>query len=302
MLGISTCWWENKQYTGSMIIDDILELGLRGVELEYRITLSVYEEMKSRLKEDIKVLSLHNYFPRPAERMDKYPSGDLFLLSSEDASERDDAIKHTMTTIEYAERLGASCIVLHLGYVDLPFFVDDFRKIRDQGKDNKAKLMGLIDRHKSDRIKKGLKQLDSLFLSLEKLNREAVKRNVFLCIENRYYFSEMPSFDEIGAIIQEFHGGMIRYWHDTGHGTVQENLGICPQKDLLEAYADHMAGIHLHDVKWLEDHLAPGQGNVDFNMIKSYLKPSTLKILELDGKRVNRDGLIRGIEFCEKYF
>ena len=75
--------------------------------------------------------------------------------------------------------------------------------------------------------------------------------------ENRYYFQEIPDFDEIGIILNEFDGGRIRCWHDVGHAAVQENLGICTQKDLLEAYSDKIIGMHLHDVENLHDHLSP---------------------------------------------
>ena len=37
MLGISTCWWHNKADPADRIIDEILQLGLDGVELEYRL-------------------------------------------------------------------------------------------------------------------------------------------------------------------------------------------------------------------------------------------------------------------------
>ena len=58
-------------------------------------------------------------------------------------------------------------------------------------------------------IREGKKQksLDSVLFSLDRLNREAEKKGVTLCIENRYYLHEIPSFDEIGSILNEFKGG-----------------------------------------------------------------------------------------------
>jgi hypothetical protein len=65
MLGISICWWSNKVFRGEEIVSDILGLGLKGIELEYRISNSVFKQMKSRLKRDLTVLSIHNFFPMP---------------------------------------------------------------------------------------------------------------------------------------------------------------------------------------------------------------------------------------------
>ena len=64
MLGISTCWWHNRTERGDEIMGDILKLGLNGVELEYRITDYMYQQMRPQLKRDLKVLSIHNFFPK----------------------------------------------------------------------------------------------------------------------------------------------------------------------------------------------------------------------------------------------
>ena len=50
MLGISTCWWSDRVSEGKEIVSDILELGLTEVELEYRISNVVFQQMKPKLK------------------------------------------------------------------------------------------------------------------------------------------------------------------------------------------------------------------------------------------------------------
>lgn len=71
MLGISTCWWHNRTDRGDAILKDILQLGFLGVELEYRITESIYKQMKPLLKGSLKVLTIHNFFPKPDELADR---------------------------------------------------------------------------------------------------------------------------------------------------------------------------------------------------------------------------------------
>ena len=78
MLGISTCWWDNRLFRGDEIINDILKLGFEGVELDYRITHTVYNQMKSQLKKALTILSIHNFFPKPEECGGKKGSGDFF--------------------------------------------------------------------------------------------------------------------------------------------------------------------------------------------------------------------------------
>jgi sugar phosphate isomerase/epimerase len=134
---------------------------------------------------------------------------------------------------------------------------------------------------------------------LEELNRVAEKRGIFLGIENRYHFHEIPDLEEIGLILRSFKGGNIRYWHDVGHAKVQENIGISSQRSLLEAYGEDMIGIHLHDVRGLDDHLAPGQGEMEFSDIRVFLKPSIITVLEVHPE-VERKALLEGIRFVKK--
>ena len=70
MLGISTSWWENRDVNGEVIIGEALDMGFDGIELEYRITGRLFDEMRTHLNRTIKVLSIHNYFPRPEEMPD----------------------------------------------------------------------------------------------------------------------------------------------------------------------------------------------------------------------------------------
>ena len=69
--------------------------------------------------------------------------------------------------------------------------------------DQKMKI-ALINEQKRIRETKYRKNLDAVFFSLEKLNQEAGKKGVFIGIENRHHFNEIPNFSEIGTILREF--------------------------------------------------------------------------------------------------
>lgn len=295
MLGISTSWWRNKVDRADSILDDVLALGLDGVELEYRITSKMYREMKPRFINSLPVFSIHNFFPLPEEFGLSQASGDLFLLSSTDADERLRAVKYTIKTIQHAHDLQARAVVLHLGRVDMPNPAVGFSRLYNDGKVHDADMPAFINEQRGIRHGIHQKNLDAALLSLEELNREAEKRRIFLGIENRYHFHEIPNLEEIGMILERFQGAHIGYWHDVGHARVQENLGILRRNELLEAYSEQMIGIHLHDVMGLKDHLAPGQGEIDFVAMKPHLRPSIPKILELNEGRVNREELTEGI-------
>jgi sugar phosphate isomerase/epimerase len=117
-------------------------------------------------------------------------------------------------------------------------------------------------------------------------------------IENRYDFRECPDYEEMGVIFEKFGGGRIRYWHDAGHAKVQENLGIVGTKELLDAYGKLLVGVHLHDVNGYSDHHVPGMGEVDFDLLKKYLKKDTIKILEIHPRETEKD-LMDGVDFLK---
>ena len=94
---------------------------------------------------------------------------------------------------------------------------------------------------------------------------------------------------------------------NTGHASGASKDLLCEvpsvdasDVDLLDAYSDHLVGIHLHDAKGLDDHLAPGSGEVDFKKILSILKPSHIKILEIHPK-VDKQDLIQGIDYIKNH-
>ena len=298
MLGISTCWWHGRSLRGDEIVRDILRLGLEGVELEYRITNAIYQQMRGPLKKALTVLSVHNFFPKPEDPAIEKGSGDLFLLSSKDEDERSRAVKYSIRTIEQASDLGARAVVLHLGRVDMPSPFEGYVSLYRSGKMHASEGRASIKEQRRIREARHRKNLDAVLLSLDQLNREAEQRGVLLGIENRYHFHEIPNFEEIGTILKEFEGGNVGYWHDVGHAAVHENLGICRQKDLLDAYSEKLIGMHLHDARGLDDHFSPGQGQIDYTEISPFMKPRVMKILEVHSK-VERKDLLKGVQFVK---
>ena len=68
---------------------------------------------------------------------------------------------------------------------------------------------------------------------------------------------------------------------DAGHNYILEELGLIKRGGLLSAYGHRLAGIHLHNVKKLVDHQAPCDGDMDLRIFKPYIKPQTIKVIEV---------------------
>ncbi len=292
MLGISTCWWHGKSATPEQIISDIKDFGLSGIELEYRLSEDFYDHLRNIIPREIKVLSIHNFFPRP-RGFDK-GSGDLFLLSSTDNEERQKAIKYTIKSIQIAEETGAEVVVVHLGHVDMPHQKEFLSSKELNGHNLKVTEEMIKLREERWRF-----NLEAVFKSLERINREADKRGILVGIENRYYFHEIPDKRELAIIFQEFKGSNLRYWHDVGHAHAHKEMGILKDDtELMDEFEEYLIGVHLHDAVGFQDHRSPGEGEIDFLKLKRYLNRRIIKILELN-PWVKRKKVLKGIRLIE---
>jgi sugar phosphate isomerase/epimerase len=91
----------------------------------------------------------------------------------------------------------------------------------------------------------------------------------------------------------------VGYWHDTGHAHAQEQLGIVSQAALLEAHGQCLAGLHLHDANGLDDHLAPGLGQVEFGCLKGLADPQRPLVIELAPGTAQKD-VSRAVAFAHE--
>jgi sugar phosphate isomerase/epimerase len=281
VIGLSTVWTSRDARSGEELLGPILDLGFEGVELEYRITQQIFREIRPRIRNhEIQVLSIHNYFPVPAIIPQERASGDCFSLSSLDREEREQGVFYTCHTLEQAHDLEARAVVLHLGKVETDLPKDGLQQLYrgERWNDEGPKL---LQREREERSRLRDPHLDALLFSLERILKRAEQLGVVVGIENRYYFQEMPDKEEIGIILDQFQGGPIGYWHDTGHAAVAETLGILRHEELLQSYAPHLIGLHLHDALGVDDHKPPGQGEIAFEMVQGYLSVEAIKIMEI---------------------
>jgi sugar phosphate isomerase/epimerase len=281
-IAISTSWQSGGSVTAEGMLAALKNLEITGIELSYRISEGFYQEMKDPLKRfGLDVVSVHNYFPIPSVKSDSKGSGDLFLLSSPQQEERQNAIQFTAKTIEHAGNLGAAAVVLHCGVVEMNHEMHVLYQYYNSNRFDSKEAQVFIRNKLKERDSRKPKHMDSLLSSLDRLVPVAEKQGVLLGLENRYHYYELPGPDDFSLIFDTFEGAPIGYWHDTGHAHANETLGLIPKNSLLQTYGNRLIGIHLHDAVGLDDHLPPGTGEIDFQALKPYLKSDTIKVIEL---------------------
>ncbi len=300
MLAISTAWRSEILDSGKEIVEDILDLGVNALEMEYRVSRSDLKEMEPYLQDGrITVTSVHNIFPLPRHIPKTMANGEFVSLSSPDHRERKSAIAYTVKTMEWAKRLGAQAVVLHMGRVSMDGVMGLLIEAYNRGMTATKEGTAFIAEHQETRGRLGKALLEASLKSLETLAREAEKQGILLGIENRYNIQDFPSREEFREIFRVFPDAPIRYWHDIGHATTQENLGLLSKGELLENFGGLLLGVHLHGCRGYHDHYAPGSGEEDYSLLKKFLKPETIRVVETH-YRATREELLRGLEFLKE--
>ena len=309
MIAISTLWNSLGHEDGAQLLAELNDLGFNAVQLDCKITEKLLIQMEPQFRADMKVVSVHNFCPAPpgvlqenadaVSRRRPLLFADLFLLSSPHRDEREEAVKHTISTIELASDLEIPVVVLHLGYVDVK---DESKRLFDFYKwgEREFEAFGkLVTEVRGKRERKQQKYQDAVLFSLDKINKRAMDLDILLGLENRPRYHQIPDFYELELFFAEFKGGNLRYWHDTGHAAIQEKVGILKQEKWLKTYSEQLIGIELHDVKELDEYLAPGMGELDFKEILEYVPEEAVKVLEIQ-KAENEEEIIEGRNVIEE--
>ena len=114
------------------MLREIVDLGFNRVELGHGIRISLMPGIQKMYETGkVKFSSLHNFCPLPVEVMGASP--DCYQFSSPYGKERERAVKQTFQTIDFADRLGAPFIVMHLGEVPMKPLTDSFIKLARKG-------------------------------------------------------------------------------------------------------------------------------------------------------------------------
>ncbi|MBN2009269.1 TIM barrel protein [candidate division KSB1 bacterium] len=280
--GLSTSWCSSRHHDGNALLEELLATEIPAFELDYRITADMAPVIvKGILKHNRNVLSLHHPFPHPEILDPSKVSGDAILLSSLDETERVLGVKYAIRTIQRAHDLEANAVVFHLGHVNVNSDQNDWLDQYDRDQMNSDASKQFIEKRQQERHSNQPPHFDAVLKSLDAIHEEAIRLNIRMGIENRYFPDQIPNHKEIGLILDEFEGGNIGYWHDCGHAQASEAFGLDKHVHYLEAYGAYLVGTHLHDCLGYNDHKPPGQGTIDYKMIQSYLKKDTIRILEV---------------------
>jgi sugar phosphate isomerase/epimerase len=280
-IGLSTAW-NGPGSSPEHLLDQHQSLGFRRIEAYAHFTPDALQALNaSATRRGMHIGSLHGPCPVPVTDAG-YPAPVGDWLASTHASERTRSVDAHRRTIDAAATFGAKAIVVHLG---------NSGAISRQSAlfDTVARYGRLSTEHTTLRDSAWAEReatkgphLEAALTSIRELGEHAQATGVRLGVECRDGYHEIPSLDEFADVFAATEGLPVGYWHDAGHGAKLDYLGFLSHEEFLQRYGDRLVGMHIHDTRNGRDHLAPGMGSTQFDMLASYLRPDTIRTLELN--------------------
>ena len=264
------------------------DLGFTHVELSHGTRITLIPGILKAVEEGIiRVGSVHNFCPLPAGVNQAAPN--LYEPSARHYQEREQWLRHTRRSIDFAAQMKARVLVLHLGSVRF-LWCNPANALRQYARKHPGASLAQDAGYQPVLAKARArlrKKMDPFWTQtkegLAKIFDYAAEKNLRLGLENREKFDELPLDDDFAPYLESLPaGGPAGYWHDTGHAAIKENLGVIDHRQHLDKNAARLIGFHLHDVDAEgHDHQPIGSGVIDFKMVSSFWRPEHLLVLEL---------------------
>jgi sugar phosphate isomerase/epimerase len=297
-LSLSTCWCSSRHADGYEMVEEMLSLGFKRIELSHGIRLSLVPGILQAVEEGIvQISSVHNFCPLP--NIVQHAAPNLFQPSSKDSRELTLWHSHSKQTLDFAVKVGADRIVMHSGSVSFFFFSPEARlekwieksEISAHELSTNGVFLKRRDRAMKAIRKAAVNTIPRIKENYEKLLLEVKERGLKLCLENREGIEEMPIDTEYDNFLESLgEPKHALYWHDTGHAQIKHQLGLIDHREHLEKMSPRLSGFHLHDVSEAgRDHQVPGTGAIDFNMIAEFVRPEHTLVLELSPRLTSEE-------------
>jgi FMN phosphatase YigB (HAD superfamily)/sugar phosphate isomerase/epimerase len=278
-ISLSTMWsYERK--IGLLEVNDIIkQLHISGIELNHSLKL---KDLTGIDLGALPITSIHE--PCPSDNSMSNLSRKDWLISSEDEDNRKQGVRSVMRSIEMAANLGVKLLITHPGNTGWGNKLEDkLRFLYNEAKVETEEYQELFHTMKNTRNVNLAPRLDAVEKSLKELLVFAGKSGVKLSLENRYHYMHIPTIEEMERFLQLGDESQIGFQFDIGHAFTMDRLGFMPIMEWLEKFGSRISGVHLHDVRGLEDHISPGLGDVDFNLISKYIPNNAVRTLEIKG-------------------
>lgn len=280
------------------------ELGYRGIEINHSMDA---EQIGAILAiGTLPVTGVHA--PAPLSRHSTLGWNRELNIASTDEVERAAAVEAHLQSVDLAAQAGARHVVVHLGGVGKRALAGERRLrslyerqpasgavARPAGADAfREEWDRTVDQTLRERAAAAAPYLAAARRSLDTLADRAQVRGVTIGLECRLHYHEIPLPQECADLIAPYPAAVVGYLHDVGHAEVLHRLGLVDRATWFDLLGERVVGMHLHDVRRLTDHRAPGNGDVDYAWLAARIPATAARTFEID-QHESDDDVSRGL-------
>jgi len=274
---LSTMWAKQNFPNLTDFFEGARRLGFSKIELNHQIDSTMLAGIDMS---QYQFSSVHE--PCPSDISTEELKKRDWLISSQDEDNRKRGVDAIKRSINLARQLGVPVIVVHCGMVSTDLSVEkEMRKLFEAGKTQADEYLERKQNLMKQRADLIGPCFDAVKKSLLELLDYAASFRIRLGLENRYHYFDIPSLDEMGDLLDLADPEQLGFIYDVGHAQALDRLGFYPHEEWLRRYGVRIIETHLHDVIGINDHYAPGLGEVDFDMVASYLPKDAIRTFEL---------------------
>jgi sugar phosphate isomerase/epimerase len=287
---------------GDAMLSEIkTKLGFDLIELGQAIRVQLVPGIQEMFDAgEIRVSSLHNFCPLPVEVTPASP--DRYKFSAASAVEREAAVAQTLRTIDFAERLNAPFVVLHLGEVNMSPITERLIAMAKAGRYLSREYVRIKISAVQEREKIAPECLERVKECLRRIVEYAASKNVKIGLEARRDYEQIPTERELMELLEEMNSPQLGYWHDFGHSQIKENLGFIDHAEWLRSIGPRAFGCHVQDCVWpARDHQPPFTGGIDFEKLVPLLPTNCLFVWEMNANRT-ADAIRRSVRMWKERF
>jgi sugar phosphate isomerase/epimerase len=302
MIAFSTCWNSGRHTAGDLMLREIKgKLGFDLIELGHGIRISLMPGIQKMFDAGrVRFSSLHNFCPLPVEVMSASP--DCYKFSAAHPEERERAVKQTFQTIDFADRIGAPFVVMHLGEVPMQPITDPLIALAKKGELLSREYVQRKIRAVQKREAAAAPYLERVKDCLRRIIDYAAAKNIKLAVENRRGYEGIPTERELPALLDEMNSPQLGYWHDFGHAQIKENLAFLNHAEWLRAIGPRTLGCHVQDCIWpAQDHQPPFAGNINFEKLVPLLPSNCVFVWEMSPNKT-ADNIRRSVQIWKERF
>lgn len=200
-------------------------------------------------------------------------------LASLDEGRRARAVRSTLDHVAFAKALNCKILSLSGAFAEAPGIDERCRHL--EGLVDRGGAAGeLLEELRLLSNKNRERHLERYCRSLHEITR--ANTELVFTIPPSARPHELLTTGAIGDVLSDVKATNLSVWFDVGRARSGECVGAEPSVEILSKLASKIVGFDIHDCRGIREHIIPGEGEVDWKMIKDHIPRAAVRVIDLE--------------------